>query len=274
MEEKKRLDVRLVRMGLAPSREKAKEWIKTGQVKCSGRVCDKAGMLVGDDEIVEVLAEPLRYVSRGGLKLEKALQAFQICIEAQVCLDAGASTGGFTDCMLQHGAAKVYAVDVGHGQLAEKLQEDARVISMENTNVKELSPALLGQICDFASADLSFISLEKVLPAIAGCVKAGGQLVCLVKPQFEAGKDKVGKKGVVKDAKVHKQVLIKVTNFCEAIGLAVRHLTVSPILGQEGNREFLIHLMKSSTEAMQKGACEKLSALIEQVVREAHGKRV
>ena len=268
MAEKQRLDVRLVQEGMAPSRERAKEWIRAGQVKCSGIICKKAGTMVDLEASLEILADPLPYVSRGGLKLEKALKAFEIDLDHAVCLDAGASTGGFTDCMLQHGAAKVYAVDVGHDQLAPKLREDPRVINIENTNVKLLTEALIGEACDFASADLSFISLRKVLPAIVSCLKDGGRLVCLVKPQFEAGRDKIGKKGVVKDAKVHKQVLREIITFCEEENWFVCGITASPIRGQEGNREFVLYLMKN--EKMQKGAGEEIPALIERAVREAH----
>ncbi|MCI8633742.1 MAG: TlyA family RNA methyltransferase [Lachnospiraceae bacterium] len=270
MEEKQRLDVRLVQEGLAPSRERAKEWIQAGQVKCRGTVCKKAGTMVSVQEPLEILAAPLPYVSRGGLKLEKALTVFGIKLEQAVCLDAGASTGGFTDCMLQHGAASVYAVDVGHDQLAEKLRQDPRVTNIENTNVKHLTEEMLGEPCDFASVDVSFISLKKVLPAIVGCLKEGGQLVCLVKPQFEAGRDKIGKKGVVKEEKVHKQVLREMIAFCEEKNWAVKNVTASPIRGQEGNREFLLYLIKDTK--MEKGAGEDIPTLIERAVREAHEK--
>ena len=266
MGEKERLDVRLVREGLARSREQAKEWVREGRVKADGVVQKKAGAMVLPEAKLEVAGDPLPYVSRGGLKLEKALEVFSISMEGRICLDAGASTGGFTDCMLQRGAAKVYAVDVGHGQLAEKLVQDARVVSIENTNVKDLSPQIIEQACDFASADLSFISLTKVLPAIASCLRQGAELVCLIKPQFEAGRDKIGKKGVVKDAKVHKQVLTQVTAFCEEQGLRVRQLTHSPIRGQEGNLEFLVHLVKKE----EKGFEIDLPTLIQRTVQQAH----
>lgn len=266
MGEKERLDIRLVQEGLANSRERAKEWIREGRVKADGVMQKKAGAMVTPEAKLEVTGDPLPYVSRGGLKLEKALDVFRISMEERVCLDAGASTGGFTDCMLQRGASLVYAVDVGHGQLAEKLILDERVINIENTNVKELSPQIIPQACDFACADLSFISLTKVLPAIASCLKEGAELVCLIKPQFEAGRDKIGKKGVVKDAKVHKQVLTQVTGFCEEQGLRVKQLTHSPIRGQEGNLEFLVHLCKSK----EKGTGIDLPSLIQRTVQEAH----
>lgn len=266
MGEKTRLDVRMVKEGLAPSRERAKEWIQSGLVKADGVVMQKAGAMVLPQAKLEIGAQPLPYVSRGGLKLEKALNLFQISLAGKVCLDAGASTGGFTDCMLQRGAARVYAVDVGHDQLAAKLQADKRVISMENTNIKELGTGKLPELCDFASADLSFISLTKVLPALNACIRDGAELVCLIKPQFEAGRDKVGKKGVVKDARVHRQVLSQVTEFCEGIGLTVANLTFSPIRGQEGNAEFLAHLIKGE----KKGAVVDLQTLIQQVVQESH----
>ena len=267
MGEKERLDVRLVQEGLVSSRERAKEWIKEGRVKADGVVQKKPGVMVLPEAKLEVTGDPLPYVSRGGLKLEKALDVFGITLNGRVCLDAGASTGGFTDCMLQRGASLVYAVDVGHDQLAEKLVKDERVVNIENTNVKELSPQIIEQACDFASADLSFISLTKVLPAIASCLKDGADLVCLIKPQFEAGRDKIGKKGVVKDAKVHRQVLTQVTAFCQEQGLFVKQLTHSPIRGQEGNLEFLVHLYKNQ----EKGTGIDLPMLIQRTVQEAHG---
>lgn len=267
MGEKERLDVRLVQEGLVSSRERAKEWIKEGRVKTDGVVQKKPGVMILPEAKLEVTGDPLPYVSRGGLKLEKALDVFGITLNGRVCLDAGASTGGFTDCMLQRGASLVYAVDVGHDQLAEKLVKDERVVNIENTNVKELSPQIIEQACDFASADLSFISLTKVLPAIASCLKDGADLVCLIKPQFEAGRDKIGKKGVVKDAKVHRQVLTQVTAFCQEQGLLVKQLTHSPIRGQEGNLEFLVHLYKNQ----EKGTGIDLPMLIQRTVQEAHG---
>lgn len=269
MAEKERIDVRLVREGLAPSRERAKEWIKDGRVKADGKQIQKAGAMVEPEAKLSVSGAPMPYVSRGGLKLQKALDTFSISVDGRVCLDAGASTGGFTDCMLQRGAAKVYAVDVGYGQLAEKLRSDSRVINIENTNVRELSCGLLGEACDFASADLSFISLTKVLPAIVSCLKEEAELVCLIKPQFEAGRDKVGKKGVVKNPRVHRQVLMQVAGFCREMGLTVQNLTVSPIRGQEGNQEFLIHLLKAGENRDGKGEGAELQTLIERAMQEA-----
>lgn len=268
MEEKMRLDVRLVQEGLASSRERAKEWIQAGRVQANGVTLRKAGCLVSVSAQLAVAGDPLPYVSRGGLKLEKALEVFAISLQGKTCLDAGASTGGFTDCMLQKGASKVYAVDVGHGQLAEKLRRDSRVINRENTNVRELGPEIIPEPCDFACADLSFISLTKVLPAISSCLKEKSSLVCLIKPQFEAGRDKIGKKGVVKDPKVHRQVLNQVTEYCEETGLRVHGLTVSPIRGQEGNREFLVYLVKNIEEERSENLPEQIRRVLQEAQRE------
>ena len=200
---KERLDIRLVREGLCDSREKAKALIMSGNVYVGEAREDKAGTMVSEDKPIRIRENPLRYVSRGGLKLEKAISRFSLQMENKVCIDAGASTGGFTDCMLQNGAKRVYAIDVGYGQLAWSLRSDERVVVLEKTNVRFLTEEQVPELCDFASADLSFISLTKVLDSIAARLAQNGQMVCLVKPQFEAGRDNVGKKGVVRDAAVH-----------------------------------------------------------------------
>jgi len=244
MAEKKRLDVALTERGLAPSREKAKLYIREKTVYLNGKSAEKAGQWICDDDIITLQRAAERYVSRGGLKLEKALAEFGIALDGLVCLDVGASTGGFTDCMLQHGAQKVWAVDVGHGQLAEGLQQDARVVSVENCNFRYATGAELPQKADFASVDVSFISLRLILPVLAEFLHENASAVCLVKPQFEAGRGHLGKNGVVKDARVHARVLTEVGEAATACGFAVLGQTASPILGQMGNTEFLLYLQK------------------------------
>ncbi len=241
---KERLDVLLTERGLAPSREKAKAMIMEGTVFVGGQREDKAGTFFEKDVEIEVRGNTLRYVSRGGLKLEKAIKRFGIGLAGKTCMDIGASTGGFTDCMLQNGAKKVYAVDVGYGQLAWKLRQDGRVVCMEKTNIRYVTPDDIADTLDFASADVSFISLTKVLPAAKELLCADGEMVCLIKPQFEAGREKVGKKGVVRDAKVHEEVIGRVIAFAAGIGFGVRHLDFSPIKGPEGNIEYLLHIRK------------------------------
>ncbi len=245
---KERLDYLLVTQGLAPSREKAKALIVSGQVYVDGnRVC-KAGSAFEPGEVrIEVRGEVLPFVSRGGWKLEKACKRWNISLEGLVCMDIGASTGGFTDCMLQHGAKKVYAVDVGYGQLAEKLLADPRVVNMEKTNFRYLTGKDVEEIPDFAGVDVSFISLTKILLPARNLLKDGAQMVCLIKPQFEAGRDKVGKKGVVKSPAIHREVLAKVTDFASLVGFEILHLDFSPIKGPEGNIEYLLHLQKKGT---------------------------
>ena len=241
---KERLDVLLVQRGLAPSREKAKAMIMEGNVYVNNQKEDKAGASFDDQIPIEVRGNTLKYVSRGGLKLEKAMKQFDIRLGACVCMDIGASTGGFTDCMLQNGASKVFAVDVGYGQFAWKLRQDPRVVCMEKTNIRYVTPEDIGEPLDFASVDVSFISLTKVLGPAKELLKENGQMVCLIKPQFEAGREKVGKKGVVRDQKVHLEVIEKVIDFATSIGFSVKNLEYSPIKGPEGNIEYLVHIRK------------------------------
>ncbi|NBH12642.1 TlyA family RNA methyltransferase [Lachnospiraceae bacterium] len=242
---KERLDVLLVQRGLAPSREKAKIMIMEGNVFAAGQREDKAGTFFDDKISIEVRGNTLKYVSRGGLKLEKAIKHFNISLGGKICMDIGASTGGFTDCMLQNGAQKVYAVDVGYGQFAWKLRQDDRVICMEKTNIRYVKPEDLADVLDFASADVSFISLTKVLPAAWDLLSSQGEMVCLIKPQFEAGREKVGKKGVVRDAGVHREVIEKILAFAQELGFAVKALEFSPIKGPEGNIEYLVYIRKN-----------------------------
>lgn len=242
---KERLDVLLVKRGLAPSREKAKALIRAGCVYVQGKQENKAGaMFGGEEEQIVVKDSPFSYVSRGGLKLEKALSYFPVSLAGKVCMDIGASAGGFTDCMLQNGAARVYAVDAGQGQLVEKLRSDERVICMEGTNFRYMTKADLAEEVAFASADVSFISLTKILIPARCLLAADGQMICLIKPQFEAGRGKVGKKGVVKDPAVHRDVIGKIVDFADIAGFAVLGLTFSPIRGPEGNIEYLLWLQK------------------------------
>ena len=244
MSDKMRLDLLLVERGLEESRQRAQAVIMSGVVYVDGRKADKPGMAVPAAAAVEVRGDKLPYVSRGGLKLEKAMKAFPIHLEGPVCADIGASTGGFTDCMLQNGAAKVYAVDVGRGQLAWKLRSDPRVVCLERTNARYLSREQVPEELTFASVDVSFISLKLILPPLAALLAEGGQVVSLVKPQFEAGREKVGKKGVVRDPAVHLEVLERYLDHAGEAGLTVRGLTYSPIRGPEGNIEYLGFLQK------------------------------
>lgn len=242
---KERLDVILVKQGFAPSREKAKAILMTGNVFVNGQREDKAGTTFDESTIqIEVRGSTLKYVSRGGLKLEKAMNEFTVTLAGAVCIDIGASTGGFTDCMLQNGADKVYAVDVGHGQLAWKLRSDERVVCMEKTNFRYVTPEDITEQIDFGSVDVSFISLTKILIPARNLLRIQGHMVCLIKPQFEAGKDKVGKKGVVKEPQVHREVVHKVVDFADLIGFEVKGLTYSPVKGPEGNIEYLVWLEK------------------------------
>lgn len=244
---KERLDILLVKQGFAPSREKAKAILMSGIVYVDGQKEDKAGTMFDAEKVtIEVRGATLRYVSRGGLKLEKALAVFPIDLAQKTCLDIGASTGGFTDCMLQNGAGKVYAVDVGHGQLDWKLRNDTRVVCMEKTNFRYMTEESLSEKVDFASCDVSFISLTKILGPAYALLKDGGQMVCLIKPQFEAGKEKVGKKGVVTDIEVHKEVMEKVIIFAAELGFGIRGLDYSPIKGPEGNIEYLLYMQKET----------------------------
>ncbi len=245
---KERLDVILVNEGYAPSREKAKAIIMSGNVYVNGQKEDKAGTSFDRTKIkqLEVRGASLKYVSRGGLKLEKAMEQWGFQLDGLVCMDIGASTGGFTDCMLQNGASKVYSVDVGHGQLAWKLRNDERVVCMEQTNFRYLTRADIQDDLDFASVDVSFISLTKILIPARNLLKTGGEMVCLIKPQFEAGREKVGKNGVVREPKVHEEVICKIVDYAASIGFEVLHLEHSPIKGPEGNIEYLLHIKKAA----------------------------
>ena len=260
---KERLDVILVNQGHAPSREKAKAIIMSGNVYVNGQKEDKAGTFFDPGKItVEVRGSQLKYVSRGGLKLEKAMEQWGFCLEHMVCMDIGSSTGGFTDCMLQNGAAKVYSVDVGAGQLAWKLRNDERVVCMEKTNFRYLTRADIGDDLDFASIDVSFISLTKMLIPARNLLKPEAEMVCLIKPQFEAGREKVGKNGVVREQGTHAEVIHKIIDFADCVGFEVLHLDHSPIKGPEGNIEYLLHIRKAC------GIPEEVSALSEHDAQE------
>jgi len=252
---KKRLDMLMMERSLAPSREKAKAFIMAGDVYVDGQKEDKAGTMFPETVKIEVRGNTLPYVSRGGLKLEKAMKNFDVTLEGKVCMDVGASTGGFTDCMLQNGAVKVYSIDVGYGQLDWKLRNDPRVVCMEKTNIRYVVPENMGEPADFSSIDVSFISLTKVLLPVRNLLTDEGEIVCLIKPQFEAGREKVGKKGVVRDPAVHQEVIEKVRDYAMSIFMEPCHLSFSPIKGPEGNIEYLLHLKKHQ----------------EGVVAEAHG---
>ncbi len=242
MKHKERLDILLTEKGLCESRSRAQALIMSGEVYVNGQKCDKAGTPVDSEALIEVRGSVCPYVSRGGLKLEKALRDFGVDPTGFVCSDSGASTGGFTDCLLQKGAKKVFAIDVGYGQLAWSLRTDERVVCMERTNIRYVKPEDLGEPLDLSVVDVSFISLKIVLPAIKALLKPTGQILCLIKPQFEAGKDKVGKKGVVRDPAVHAEVLENFLTLAAELQLTVRNLTFSPVKGPEGNIEFLGHL--------------------------------
>lgn len=291
---KERLDVILIRQGHAPSREKAKALLMAGNVFVDNQREDKAGTLFDESKIkIEVKGRLLPYVSRGGLKLERAIGQFPITLQDKVCMDIGASTGGFTDCMLQNGAGKVYAIDVGHGQLDWKLRNDERVVCMEKTNFRYVTDADIREPIDFASVDVSFISLTKILIPARNLLRQGGEMVCLIKPQFEAGRDKVGKKGVVRDRQVHIEVVRRIVDYADLTGFSVKGLTYSPIKGPEGNIEYLMWLEKREEIPMEildmseKEAIDALIALtmageglsrneeqtrqVEELVEEAHG---
>ncbi len=241
-----RLDALLVNKGLVQSRERAKALIMAGQIYIENQKCDKAGLMVDEDNTeIEIRGEQLKYVSRGGLKLEKALNEFPISLEGKTTMDIGASTGGFTDCMLQNGAKKVFAVDVGYGQFAWKLRQDERVVNMERTNIRYVTPEQIGEEINFASIDVSFISLKLVLPVAYNLLSDDGELVALIKPQFEAGRAQVGKKGVVRDINVHYEVIKTVLDFARSVKFHVAGLSFSPIKGPEGNIEYLAYLKKS-----------------------------
>lgn len=247
-QKKQRLDVLLVEKGLAPSREKAKAIIMAGIVYVDGNKEDKAGTTFPENAGIEVKGKTLPYVSRGGLKLEKAMQKFPITLSGKVCMDVGSSTGGFTDCMLQNGATKVYAIDVGHGQLAWKLRNEERVVCMEKTNIRYVVPEDIDELAAFSSIDVSFISLTKVLLPVKNLLTEDGQVVCLIKPQFEAGREKVGKKGVVRDRAVHEEVIRMVMDYASSIDFYPLALDFSPVKGPEGNIEYLLFLSKNKQD--------------------------
>lgn len=264
---KERLDVLLVKGGFAESREKAKAIIMSGNVFVNNNREDKAGQTFDEKAIIEVRGNTLKYVSRGGLKLEKAMANFEVSIDGKICMDVGASTGGFTDCMLQNGAVKVYSIDVGHGQLAWKLRQDERVVCMEKTNIRYVTNEDIPDLIDFSSIDVSFISLTKVLGPVRNLLTDNGQVVCLIKPQFEAGREKVGKKGVVRDKKVHIEVIEMVVEFAKSIGFNVLNLDFSPIKGPEGNIEYLLHIEKGeNADTINKTDLD----LINKIVEKAH----
>lgn len=280
---KERLDVLLVKRGFAESREKAKAIIMTGNVFVKEQREDKAGSTFDENVEIEVKGTPMKYVSRGGYKLEKAMELWQVPLEDRVCMDVGSSTGGFTDCMLQNGAAKVYAIDVGTNQLAWKLRQDERVVSMEKTNIRYVTHEDVPDNIGFSSIDVAFISLTKVLVPVRNLLADNGRVVCLIKPQFEAGKDKVGKKGVVRDKKVHLEVVQNVMIYAMAIGFKVLELNFSPIKGPEGNIEYLLYIEKDTnrtdtvcdiTEEEKSKAeeifSEKYEKLAQETVEQAH----
>lgn len=267
-EAKERLDVLLVKNGLAESREKAKAIIMSGNVFVNEQREDKAGSTFPVSAKIEVKGHTMKYVSRGGYKLEKAIEQYGVSVEGKICMDVGSSTGGFTDCMLQNGAKKVYAVDVGTNQLAWKLRTDERVISMEKTNIRYVTPEDIEDEIAFASIDVAFISLTKVLLPVRELLTEHGEVVCLIKPQFEAGREKVGKKGVVRDKSVHREVIEKVIAYSEELGFVPQKLDYSPIKGPEGNIEYLLHIVKNGTEQAE----EKIDQnYISACVEKAHG---
>ena len=265
---KERLDVLLIERGFFDYREKAKAVIMAGEVFVNGQREDKAGSKFDKEADIEVKGKALRYVSRGGLKLEKAVEVYKLDLADKVCIDIGSSTGGFTDCMLQNGAAKVYAIDVGTNQLAWKLREDRRVVSMEKTNIRYVTEDDLPEKADFASVDVSFISLTKVLKAAVNLLNTDAEMVCLIKPQFEAGREKVGKKGVVRDFSVHKEVIKLVINFALSLNFLIKGLTFSPVKGPEGNIEYLLYIQKKN-EIMNETMIDKILSEVDRVVEEA-----
>lgn len=268
---KERLDVLLVKRNLAESREKAKALIMSGIVYVNGQKEDKAGTTFEETAPIEVRGSTLKYVSRGGLKLEKAMDRFGVRLDGKICMDVGASTGGFTDCMLQNGAVKVYSVDVGHGQLAWKLRNDERVVCMEKTNIRYVTPEDIADPIGFASIDVSFISLTKVLGPVKALLEYNGQIVCLIKPQFEAGREKVGKKGVVREPAIHLEVIDMVIDYALSIGFEALNLEFSPIKGPEGNIEYLLYLQKHPEDQEAEYAVRREAAADPKaVVAEAH----
>ncbi|NRZ68192.1 23S rRNA (cytidine1920-2'-O)/16S rRNA (cytidine1409-2'-O)-methyltransferase [Clostridium beijerinckii] len=262
---KERLDLLLVEKGIINSREKAKACIMEGKVYVDGQKVDKAGEKVSSNANIEYRGETLKYVSRGGLKLEKAMKTYSISLENKVCMDIGASTGGFTDCMLQNGASKVFSVDVGYGQFAWKLRTDERVVCMERTNIRYVTLEDIGEPLDFASIDVSFISLKKIMPATINLLKDDGEVVALIKPQFEAGREKVGKKGVVREISTHKEVVHDIVDFLLQQNLNVLGVSFSPIKGPEGNREYLVYFTKDKNKKSDFGKDD-----IDEVVENSH----
>lgn len=273
---KERLDVLLVKRNLAASREKAKAIIMTGNVFVNGQREDKAGSTFKEDALIEVKGNPMKYVSRGGYKLEKAIDLWQVPLQDKICMDVGSSTGGFTDCMLQNGAQKVYAIDVGTNQLAWKLRQDERVISMEKTNIRYVTREDIADFIDFFSVDVAFISLKKVLEPVKALLTQEGQGVCLVKLQFEAGREKVGKKGVVRDPKVHREVLEQIMQYVLSIGFEILELSFSPIKGPEGNIEYLLYIQNTDRipegDSLEESFHVSYDSLIRETVAAAHGK--
>lgn len=270
---KERLDVLLVKRGLAESREKAKAIIMSGNVFVENQREDKAGTTFNEKVNIVVKGNALKYVSRGGLKLEKAIEQYGVTVKDKICMDVGSSTGGFTDCMLQNGAKKVYAVDVGTNQLAWKLRQDSRVISMEKTNIRYVTKEDIQDLIEFASIDVAFISLTKVLHPVRELLTDDGQVVCLIKPQFEAGREKVGKKGVVRDKNVHIEVIEMVLSYAKSIGFLPLKLDYSPIKGPEGNIEYLLHIKKEPKEHagdLEEELTEEEKAVIKKIVEHAH----
>jgi 23S rRNA (cytidine1920-2'-O)/16S rRNA (cytidine1409-2'-O)-methyltransferase len=264
---KERLDVLIVQRNLAESREKAKAVIMAGAVFVNGQKEDKAGSMFKDDVQIEVRGHQMKYVSRGGYKLEKAIEEHGVELTGKVCMDVGSSTGGFTDCMLQNSALKVFAIDVGTNQLAWKLRQDERVISMEQTNIRNVTIDDIKEQVDFVSIDVAFISLTKVLTPVYALMKEDAEIVCLIKPQFEAGREKVGKKGVVRDTKVHEEVIEMIMSYASGLGFTLLHLDFSPIKGPEGNIEYLLHMKKSGMNDIQ-----EFLSLVPEVVAKAHNK--
>ena len=268
---KTRLDVLMVQRGLAESREKAKAVIMSGNVFVDGQREDKAGASFGEKAVIEVKGNPLKYVSRGGLKLEKAVECFEVSLTDRICMDVGSSTGGFTDCMLQNGARKVYAVDVGTNQLAWKLRQDERVTVMERTNIRYVTKEQRDEIYENAGGGVAFISLTKVLQPVKDLLVPDGEIVALIKPQFEAGREQVGKKGVVRDRNVHLEVIERVLAYAESIGFAVRNLEYSPIKGPEGNIEYLAHLKNQEEGTVREQEAKDPAAVVEQAHQALQG---
>lgn len=265
MSSKIRLDSAVFELGISESREKAKALIMAGQIYVNGMKAIKPGVTVNSTDKIELKGNTLPYVSRGGLKLEKAMKVFPITLDKKVCMDIGASTGGFTDCMLQNGAVKVYSIDVGYGQLAWKLRSDSRVVNLERTNFRYVTHEQIPEDIDFASIDVSFISLKLIFPALMPLLKSNGECVCLVKPQFEAGKDKVGKKGVVREKSTHIEVIENVVSYASDNGFSVLNLDFSPVKGPEGNIEYLLYIKKTDN-----AVCDVDSDMIKRIVDESH----